>query len=112
MPLDPGLVELLRDDLADTPGISERKMFGGIAFMQYGNMMCGVSKDGLMFRVGKAAEAEALAMPHVRPLGFTGRPMGGFVEVGPEAAEDAPRDQLLALALAYCKTLPPKGRLG
>lgn len=112
MPLDPGLVELLREDLIETPGISERKMFGGIAFLLDGNMVCGVLKDGLMFRVGKAAEAEALTLPHVCPLGFTGRPMGGIVEVDAEAAEDATRGRLLALALAYCKTLPPKGALG
>ncbi|MBW6507117.1 MAG: TfoX/Sxy family protein [Rhodobacteraceae bacterium] len=112
MALDPGLLELMREDLADAPGIAEKKMFGGICFLLDGNMVCGISAAGFMFRIGKAAKAEALAQPGVREMTFTGRAMAGFVEVAPEAAEDAPRAHLVALALAHARGLPPKGAKG
>ncbi|MDP2062638.1 MAG: TfoX/Sxy family protein [Phaeovulum sp.] len=112
MPLDPGLLELMRDDLADAPGITERRMFGGVCFLLDGNMVCGVSGEALIYRVGKPSYAEALALPSVRPLTFTGRPMGGMVEVAPDAAEDAPRARLSALALAHARGLPPKAAKG
>lgn len=112
MPLDPGLLQLMREDLADAPGISEKRMFGGVCFLLNGNMVCGVSGESLMFRVGKTAEAAALALPAVRPLSFTRRPMGGMVEVAPEDAEDAPHARLVALSLAHARALPPKGAKG
>ena len=112
MPLDPGLLELIREDLGALPGVTEKRMFGGVCFLLDGNMVCGVSGAGLMFRVGKLAEAQALALAHVRPLSFSGRPMGGFVEVAPEDAEDAPRARLVALSLAHARGLPPKGAKG
>ena len=54
----------------------------------HGNMLCGVHKGGAMFRVGKDREAEALALPGVEPLSFTGRKMGGMVEMDGPALED------------------------
>ena len=59
MAYDEGLAQIMRDDLCDVIGISEKKMFGGIAFMYAGHMVCGTHKDGAMFRVGKDQEAEA-----------------------------------------------------
>jgi len=56
---DEVLAQVMRDDLYDVIGISEKKMFGGIAFMYAGHMVCGTHKDGAMFRVGKDQEAEA-----------------------------------------------------
>lgn len=106
---DEGLAEILRAELADTPGIVEKRMFGGIAFLVDGNMLCGVHRDGAMFRVGKANEPEALALPGVQPMAFTGRPMGGFVDVSDAAlADDATRARLMALALGFVRALPAK----
>ena len=68
MAYDEGLAEILRGDLADLPGIAEKKMFGGMAFMLNGNMLCGVHQAGGMFRVGKANEVADCTMvyaPHV-----------------------------------------------
>ncbi|MCK0138692.1 TfoX/Sxy family protein [Aliiroseovarius sp. F47248L] len=109
MAYDEGLYELLKDDLADLQGLEEKRMFGGVAFMLNGNMLCGVHMDGAMYRVGKENEAAALAVPGAKPMAFTGRRMGGFIDAGPEAmaAEDA-RAALLHLALEYVTTLPPK----
>ena len=109
MAYDEGLAELLRGDLVDLPGITEKRMFGGIAFMRDGNMLCGVHPGGAMFRVGKANEVFALALPGARPMDFTGRRMGGFVDVDAEAmADDTARGRLMALALDYLRTLPAK----
>ena len=109
MAYDEGLYELLKDDLADLQGLEEKRMFGGVAFMLNGNMLCGVHMDGAMYRVGTENEAAALAVPGAKPMTFTGRRMGGFIDAGPEAmaAEDA-RAALLRLALEYVTTLPPK----
>ena len=52
MAYDEGLAERLRDALADTAGVAEKKMFGGLAFMVRGNMCCGVVGEELMVRVG------------------------------------------------------------
>ncbi|MDE9449068.1 TfoX/Sxy family protein [Aliiroseovarius sp. Z3] len=109
MAYDEGLYELLKDDLAERQGLVEKRMFGGIAFMLNGNMLCGVHKDGAMYRVGKDNEAAALAVPGAKPMAFTGRRMGGFIEAGSEAmAADDARAALLRMALEYVTALPPK----
>jgi TfoX/Sxy family transcriptional regulator of competence genes len=109
MPYDETLAEALRAALTGEGRVSERKMFGGLAFMLDGNMVAGAYRDRGMVRVGKANAAAALAHPHTRPMAMTGRPMPGLVEVDREAILDpALRDRLLALALAFVRTLPPK----
>lgn len=106
---DSGLADLMRDDLVDTPDVSEKRMFGGLAFMLRGNMLCGVHKGGAMMRVGPAGMAAALAMPGVRPMDFTGRPMTGFVDVEDAVmADDTARGALMALALAHVGAMAPK----
>ena len=109
MAYDEGLAELLRDAVQGEAGITERKMFGGLCFLKDGHMVCGVHQGGGMARVGKAAEAEALTLPGVAPLSFTGRKMGGMVDVSEETfADDALRSRIVSMALAYAKSLPPK----
>lgn len=74
-----------------------------------GNMTCGVHKNGGMFRVGKSADATALALPGVGPMVFTAKPVAGFVECSDEVIADyALRHRLVCLALAFNKTLPAK----
>ena len=108
MAYDEGLAQLLRDDLAEEP-VSEKKMFGGLAFLYHGNMLCGVHQGGGMFRVGKAQQDQALAIDGAGPMQFTGRPMSGFVEVTDDAlADDTRRSELMTLALGFVKTLPAK----
>lgn len=109
MAYDEGLADILRDALHDTPGIIEKRMFGGLCFMMDGNMLCGVHKGGGMFRVGKDTIAAALAVEGARPMDFTGRPMKGFVDVTDEAMDDDCRlAVLLGLAKAFVSALPPK----
>lgn len=109
MPADEGLLAMQRDDLAGVTGVTERKMFGGVAFMRHGNMVCGVHGRAAMYRVGKPAESAALALPGVGPMAFTGRPMGGFVEADADAmADDAVRLRLRDMALEFVASLPAK----
>lgn len=109
MAYDEGLAEVLRAHLDGEAGITERKMFGGLCFMKDGNMVCGVHKDGGMARVGKEAEAQAIAIPGVAPLSFTGRKMGGMVDVAEDTfADDGLRDQIVSMALTYARSLPAK----
>lgn len=109
MAYDEGLAQIMRDDLAELAGVSEKKMFGGMAFMLNGNMLCGVHKDGGMFRVGKDNETAALDIEGAGPMEFTGRKMGGMVDVSDEALEDdIRRARLMALALDFVKALPAK----
>lgn len=65
--------------------VTERKMFGGIAFMVIGNMAVGVLGDELMVRVGAPRWTQALVLPGIREMDFTGRSMKGYVFVEPSA---------------------------
>ncbi len=108
MAFDPGLAHLLRDDLAGQP-VTEQKMFGGLCFLTHGHMICGLHKDGSMYRVGKESYAAALALPGVRPMMMGNRTMAAMVELSlDDSADDAKRAALLALALATVRALPPK----
>jgi TfoX/Sxy family transcriptional regulator of competence genes len=84
MAYDESLAKRIRPLLADLEGVTERKMFGGLAFMLKGKMFVGIIGEDLMVRVGPDAHARALSKPHARPMDFTGRPMKGYVFVGPE----------------------------
>jgi TfoX/Sxy family transcriptional regulator of competence genes len=75
------LAARVRDSLSGAAGLTERKMFGGAAFMLHGHMCCGVIKDDLVLRLGIAGADKALGLPFTRPMNFTGRPMKGFVYV-------------------------------
>jgi TfoX/Sxy family transcriptional regulator of competence genes len=88
--------------------VSERRMFGGLTFLVNGNMLCCAFEEGLMLRVGKDAEAEAMSKPFVRPLSKT-RKMSGFVFVELEGLVGAAAlARWLRLAHAYVDQLPPK----
>ena len=109
MAYDDGLAQLIRDDLAGRDGITEKRMFGGLCFLLNGNMLCGVHKGGAMYRVGKEHEAEAMAIEGAGPMTFTGRRMGGMIDVADEAlADDARRSEWLRLAESFVGALPAK----
>jgi TfoX/Sxy family transcriptional regulator of competence genes len=109
MPYDEGLAQVIREALAERPGITEKKMFGGLCFLMNGNMLCGVYREGGMYRVGEEQADAALALPHVRPMAMTGRAMPGLVDVDAETFTDAVlRDRLMGMARAFVGALPPK----
>ncbi len=109
MAFDEKHAQILRDALSGLDGITEKRMFGGLCFLLNGNMLCGVHKDGGMARVGKDHEAAALEIDGVDPLSFTGRPMGGMVEMTEDALEDKKtREAVLALAKEFVGSMPAK----
>ena len=98
----------MRVALAGTGTVREVRMFGGLCFMLSGNMVAGTSKRGLLVRVGKEQQSDALARPGAKPMKMTGRPMKGYVFVDPPPPDDRSLQDWLELAVAYVKTLPPK----
>ena len=89
-------------------GLTERKMFGGIAFMLNGNMCCGVTNDDLMVRVGADGLEDALDQPHARPMDFTGRPMKGFVFVDAGAVGDRVLRRWIQRGVIFAESLSAK----
>lgn len=103
------LGDRVRDALADTPGLSEKKMFGGLCFLVNGHMCAGIVGSTLMVRIGPEGYADALTEPHVRPMDFTGRPMTGMIFVDPPAlATDAGLAAWATRGARYAASLPPK----
>ena len=111
MAYDEGRADILRDALTDLDGIEEKRMFGGVAFMWEGHMLCGVHSGGAMVRVGKDRHDAALQIEGCTHLAMGGRPMGGMVDVSDDAlADEARLEQLLVLAKANVESLPPRSR--
>lgn len=109
MAYDQGLAERVREVLAEERGLSEKKMFGELAFFLRGNMCVGVLKDSLMIRVGPDAYQSLLKHPHASKMDFTGRPMKGFLYVKPEGCEsDSDLRRWLGHGVAFVRTLPSK----
>ncbi len=108
MPYDEDLAARLRDLLARRPGVTEKRMFGGIGFFLDGNLLVGVWRESLVARLGPAGDA-ALDEPHVRPFAPAGKPMRGWVLVDPPGTEDdGPLADWVARATAFVETLPAK----
>jgi TfoX N-terminal domain len=109
MAYDEGLATRVRDALGDQPGLAEKKMFGGLAFLVHGNMACGVRGDDLMVRVAAEEAAAVMDEPGTRPFDMTGRPMKGWllVDAGGHAEDDDLR-RWVGRGLAYASSLPPK----
>ena len=109
MAFDEGLAQRLREHLRDIPGVEEKSMFGGLAFMVRGNMCVGVVHSTLMARVGADQYETLLSHPHARPMDFTGKPLRGFIYVDEEGIEED--DDLQAWidrACGFVQTLPAK----
>lgn len=109
MAYDARLAERVKTLIEKRPGFSEKKMFGGIAFMIRGNMCCGVVRNDLMIRLTPEQVVDGLQQPHTRPMDFSGKPMKSMLYVGP-AGVDAEDDleKWVRAAVRFVLTLPPK----
>ena len=109
MAYDEKLAQRIRLQLGNRRGISERKMFGGMAFMLDGKMCCGVLDSNLVARLSVDDCAAALRTPHVRPMDFTGKPLKGFLYVGAAALRsDAALRSWVEHCVTFVNTLPAK----
>jgi TfoX N-terminal domain len=116
MSYDVGLAQRVREVLGDRPGLSERAMFGGLAFLIDGKMFVGIRGSTLMARVGAERYQDALAVAHVRKMDFTGRPLKGYVYVDPPGlGKDKDLQAWVLWCASHVATLPakkPKPRAG
>jgi TfoX/Sxy family transcriptional regulator of competence genes len=109
MAYDEALADRVRERIAAHSEVTERKMFGGLAFMISGNMACGVIGEDLIVRLGEEDGPKALEEPGVREFDFTGKPMKTTVYVGPEAtADDDDLTGWVDAGAAYAESLPAK----
>jgi TfoX/Sxy family transcriptional regulator of competence genes len=107
---DQELAASVRAALAGIGDIREVRMFGGIGFMLDGNLVAAASRHGLLLRVGKDRQAEALAESGARPMVMRGRTMEGYVYVDPPALNKQAVQNSLRMAVAHVQTLPPKAK--
>lgn len=106
---DEKLAERIRRTLTGRKGLTEKKMFGGISFMLGGNMCCGVVNTDLVVRVSPEDYEKTLDEPHTRPMDFTGRPLRGFVYIGPEGYRtDKDLSKWVKRAVDFAASLPMK----
>jgi TfoX/Sxy family transcriptional regulator of competence genes len=107
---DEDLANRVREQLATEEPRTEKAMFGGLAFLIAGNMAVGVTRDGLMVRVGPQAGEAAAHEPHASTMSMGERQMKGWIIVAPEGVETD--DQLggwVGRGVAFARSLPPKG---
>lgn len=111
MAFDERLAGRVRRLLKGSKGLSERKMFGGLAFLLGGKMCCGVLNDDLVARIGPDGYETALREPYARPMDFTGRPMRGYVFVGRDGTKtDRALKKWLDRCVDFASTLTGKRR--
>jgi TfoX/Sxy family transcriptional regulator of competence genes len=115
MAYDAQTADRVRWILADHPGISEKKMFGGLSFLMRGAMCVSVSgRGGLLVRVGPDVHERLAREPHVQTAMMGGRSMTGFLRVMPEGYRTQPAlRKWIKRALDYAEVRtakPAKGK--
>ena len=109
MAYDEALAERIRSIIAPRSGVTERKMFGGIAWMLGGNMACGVLGEDVLVRLAYEDADRALAEPNTHVFDMTGRPARGMVVVdGGSVTADADLARWIDAGADHAASLPPK----
>lgn len=110
MAYEEDLANRLRELLVGEDGITERKMFGGLAFLLNGHMSVSASgQGGLLARIDPEETEAVLKRPHVSLMEMRGRTMDGWVRVAPAGVKTTRQLQgWVDRSVAYVKTLPPK----
>ena len=110
MAYDEDLANRIRELLADEDAVTEKKMFGGLAFLLNGNMAVSASgQGGLLVRLDPADTDAALARPHAARMEMGGRTMGGWIRVAPEGVDTGGElASWVERGVGFAKTLPPK----
>ena len=108
MAYDEDLVDRAREVIPADTEVTERKMFGGLAFLLQGHMFAGIVGSELMVRLGYEAAQRALERDHVREMDFTGRPMKNMIFVEPAGLRGPALERWITAAADYARMLPPK----
>lgn len=109
MAYDEGLAVRVRHLVGDEPGLTERKMFGGLALLVGGHIVVGLYGDGLLIRAPGADQERLLAEPGITTYTMGGRPMIGWLLVGAEGfADDDALRRWVDRGLTHARSLPPK----
>lgn len=110
MTYDEQLAERVRAIVACEHALTEKRMFGGLAFLLGGHMAVAVSRQGgLLLRCDPARSEQLVAQPHVERMVMQGREMNGWLHVHPEAlVDDESLRRWVAEGVTYVHTLPPK----
>ena len=110
MAYDEDLANRIRELIARDPDVTEKRMFGGLAFLAGGNMAVAASgKGGLMVRVDPADADTLLEDPGVTRMVMGGKEMTNWLRVTEASVEDdAELTHWVQRGVTYAKTLPPK----
>jgi TfoX/Sxy family transcriptional regulator of competence genes len=111
MAYDEDLANRLRELLAGEDAVTEKKMFGGLAFLVHGHMSVSASgQGGLLARIDPGETDAVLSKEHVSRMEMRGRTMDGWVRVAPEGVRTKRQlEPWVRRSLSYVKALPPKG---
>lgn len=111
MAYDEDLANRIRESLADEQAVTEKKMFGGLAFLIAGNMAVACSgQGGLLLRVEPEETEALLKRPHARAFEMRGRTMSGWLRVESEGVRTKRQlERWVARGVAYARSLPRKG---
>lgn len=88
MPYNEKIADKIRGALMDVKNLTEKKMFGGIAFMINDKMCVGVDKDAMMLRCDPAMTDELLSKKGARQFDLTGKPMKGWLLIDEEGTKN------------------------
>ena len=108
MAYDEDLADRIREVMPADAEVTERNMFGGLAFLLSGHMFAGVVGSELMVRIGYEAAQRALELDHVREMDFTGKPMKNMIFVEPAGLRGPALERWVVAAADHARTLPPK----
>jgi TfoX/Sxy family transcriptional regulator of competence genes len=108
MAYDEDLADRVREVMPPDAEVTERKMFGGLAFLLRGHMFAGIVGSELMVRIGSEAAQRALELDHVREMDFTGRPMKNMIFVQPAGLDGPALERWVTAAADHARTLAPK----
>jgi TfoX/Sxy family transcriptional regulator of competence genes len=110
MAYDEKLAARIRELLAQEPGLTEQKMFGGLAFLVGGNMAVAASgQGGLLVRVDPDQSADLVASTPATPMEMRGREMAGWLRVDAEGVRTKRQlEPWVKRGVAYARSLPPK----
>ncbi len=110
MAYDVELAARIRTVVQDEPGVTEQRMFGGLAFLIHGNMAVSASHlGGLLLHTAPSETESLLSEPHAHRVEMRGRDMRGWLRVGPEALEtDDGLRRWVHHGTTYARSLAPK----